>query len=196
MRWHTAHLINKHRNHILGKIISFQDILFITALLFAPAAMGNKHSLGATASRPGGGGLTIVAPPSLTAISSEYDIANFKYYGPQDSIVVSGPAVVLDGRALCEPDESVRGVIVIIGDWFCGAPPLVSSRMDNLYEKHQEQGALALVLVTKSSLYPPGNTYACSFFCSCICTCKLVCCSDDIKTLLLSDSLTADWHSK
>ena len=125
--------------------------LFLTALLAPAAVMG--HS---TASRPGGGGLTIEAPPSLAAISAEYDIANFKYYGPQDS-VVSGPAVVLDGEALCYPDKSVKGMIVIIGDWRCGVP--ASSRMDALYEKHQEQGALALILVTKSTMLPPGKKW-------------------------------------
>ena len=137
--------------------VFFSGVFIIIPHAAASAASPGRYSSapGATARRPGGGGLTVVSPSSLADISLEYDIATFKYYGNAQPAPIVGPGLVLNRKALCYPDEKVKGKIVIMGEW-CG--PSVSGSMSRLFEKYNALGALALVFVPASSFFPPGET--------------------------------------
>jgi len=138
--------------------VFFPGVFIIIPHAAASAASPGRYSSapGATARRPGGGGLTVVSPSSLADISLEYDIATFKYYGNAQPAPIVGPGLVLNGKALCYPDEKVKGKIVIMGEW-CG--PSVSGSMSRLFEKYNALGALALVFVPASSFFPPGTQH-------------------------------------
>ena len=111
--------------------------------------------------------LTVVAPESLAATTRAFDVAAFRYYGPQPSsesstneALVEGPAVVLEGADLCVVNSTVRGAIVVVGeDWprydfsACG----VFDSLGKLYERVDAAGAIGLVYVATYSSFYPGT---------------------------------------
>lgn len=131
------------------------SVLF-THLFFCPNTVAGTQSSSSAAKSAerssGGGGFVVTKPPEVAAASPEYDLDDFIYYGPR-KLSVSGPAEVRDGEALCNPDESVRGKIVIMGDW-CDS---LSVSMDKMYENYNKFGARGLVYVIHYPLYPPGT---------------------------------------
>ena len=111
-----------------------------------------------TARRPGGGGLTVIAPHHLAITSVEFDIAPYRYYGPRHRTEISGPAVVLDKQFLCDKKYATRnksyiqGKIVIIGVHSCDG---IALGLDTIYGNYEKFGVKAVLIVALSQIYPP-----------------------------------------
>jgi len=105
--------------------------------------------------------LKVTSPQSLVT-GQIFDTATFAYYGPQVEVAVHSFGTVLTKSSRCTLDlDSVKGKIVIIGDWW----PLLSASSDcgateslgDLYKSMDSAGARALVYVSHLDFFPVGS---------------------------------------